>query len=134
MSGKIFFDTNILAYASDKGEPRKQKIARKEIRAHPSASISTQVLQEFFVTATKKLNIEPLAARDIMATFRGLEVVVIEFEDVIAATEGSLLWQLSFWDALVITAARKARCQTLLSEDLNDGQTIAGIQIRNPFR
>jgi predicted nucleic acid-binding protein len=134
MPGKVFFDTNILAYASDHREPRKQKIAREEIRSHPTASISTQVLQEFFVTATKKLDIAPLAARDIMMAFRGLDIVTIEYEDVIAATEGSLLWQLSFWDALVITAARKARCGTLLSEDLNDGQTIAGVQIRNPFR
>jgi len=133
---KAFLDTNVLAYASDADSPGKQRIARElmaSLARSASACVSTQVLQEFYVTATRKLGVEPLQAKRILRTFRGMEIVTVEPDDVEHAVDGSILWQMSFWDALIIVAARKSHCGVVYTEDLSDGQTIDGIEIRNPF-
>ena len=133
---KVFLDTNVLAYASDSDAPVKQRVARdllRELASDVPPCISTQVLQEFYVTATRKLDIAPLKAKRILQTFTGMETVTICLDDVHRAIDGSILWQLSFWDALIIVAARKACCTVLYTEDLNDGQVIEGVEIRNPF-
>lgn len=132
-----FLDTNILVYACDMDEPAKQKTARKLLRqvaGELSPCISTQVHQEFYVTATRKLKITPLKAKDIIHSFRHMRTVTIDLTDINKAIEGNILWQVSFWDALIIVAAQKARCEILYTEDFNDGQRFDGLQVCNPFK
>ncbi len=133
---KSFFDTNVLVYASDHDEPDKMRVARALLRRSAqegSGVISTQVVQEFFVSATRKLSIEPMLAKGIVATFRPFELVVITLDDINRAMEGVMLWQISFWDSLILSAAGRASCSMVYSEDLNPGQFYSGVEVRNPF-
>lgn len=133
---KVFLDTNILAYACDFDQPEKREKAREVIRTHGhgnSLCISTQVVQEFYVTATRKLNIAPLRAKDIIYSFRHMETSLVDLETINRAIDGNILWQISFWDALIISAAQKLRCEILYTEDLNDGQMFDSVKIKNPF-
>lgn len=133
---KSFLDTNVLAYACDDGCPAKRDTARallqKLARVAPPC-VSTQVLQEFYVTVTRKMGVDPLQAKRILHSFRHLETVLIDGEDINHAIDGSVAWQISFWDALILTAARKAHCSVVYSEDLNDGQVYDSIRVLNPF-
>jgi predicted nucleic acid-binding protein len=95
--------------------------------------ISTQVLQEFYVAATKKFNANPVLIKEILYSFEKFEVVQITTEMIKEAIDVSLLNKISFWDALIITAAESAKCNAILTEDLNAGQLIKGIKIVNPF-
>jgi predicted nucleic acid-binding protein len=134
---KVFLDTNVLVYACDQDNPEKQAKARSLLRLHAAGDppcISTQVLQEFYVAATRKLGIEPLRVKAIMATFRNLETALVDQEDILRAIDGNILLQISFWDALIIVAAHKLRCDVIYSEDLNHGQNYNGLLVQNPFR
>ena len=134
---KVFLDTNVLAYACDADQPLKREKARDLLKAlsrDVPPCVSTQVLQEFFVTVTRKMGVAPLQAKRILHTFRHMETVLIDSEDINRAIDGSVVWQISFWDALVLTAARKARCAVLYSADLNDGQLYDSVRVVNPFR
>lgn len=135
---KIFIDTNILVYALDKHNPQKQKTARKKLHSLTNDTIfgviSTQVLQEFYVTATKKLSVEPLTAKNIMHSFENFEVISIDPPLIKEAIDCSILNQITFWDALIIVSAESAKCDTLWSEDLTDRQIIRGVQIQNIFK
>lgn len=137
MTSKIFIDTNIIIYAADKHEPVKRKTCRdllkKLVSSEEAGVISTQVLQEFFVTATRKLGIESLLAKEMIHSFRNFEVVIIVPTLIEEAVDISILNKISFWDSLIIAAAESARCSTLLSEDLNHNQIIRGVTITNPF-
>lgn len=133
---KIFIDTNILVYAADMSEPLKSKQSRviiKTLQNNQVGVISTQILQEFYVAATKKLRIDPLIAKSIIHNMRNLEIVAVDAELIEEAVDCSVLNRLSFWDALVVVSAEKANCQTLWTEDLNHGQTIRGVKIENPY-
>ena len=137
---KVFLDTNVLVYASDKDEPEKRRRARALLRATAADGngvISTQVVQEFFVTATRKLAIEPLKAKAIVATLHRLEMRAVTLEDINGdingAIDGVVLWQVSFWDALILTVAGRANCSVVYSEDLNAGQRYGGVEVKNPF-
>lgn len=134
---KVFLDTNVLVYACDRDNPEKQAKARSLIQRHArgdSPCISTQVLQEFYVAATRKLGIEPLQAKAIMATFQHFETALVDRDDIHRAIDGNILLQISFWDALIIATAHKLRCDVVYSEDLNHGQTYNGLLVQNPFR
>jgi predicted nucleic acid-binding protein len=136
MSGKVFLDTNILAYAHDSGTPAKQKKSRETIARLVESGegvVSTQIMQEFFVTATRKLGVPPLAAKGVLKTFSAFEIVQVSADLVFEAIDCSVLNTLSFWDSLVLASAASAGCATLYSEDLNVGQTILGVKILNPF-
>ena len=133
---KVFFDTNILVYCLDRHNSRKQEIARAILRkaaAEATGVVSTQVLQEFYVVATRKLNVDPLAAKEMMLAFSNLGLVTVSAEIIATAIDCSILNRIPFWDGLIIAAAEKAACTTLLTEDLNDGQIIKGIRTVNPF-
>jgi predicted nucleic acid-binding protein len=132
----VFLDTNILVYASDRDERQKRRRARallRETAADGNGVISTQVVQEFFVAATRKLSIEALAAKAIVATLHPLELMEVGLEDINRAIDGVVLWQVSFWDALILTVAERANCSVVYSEDLNSGQRYGGVEVRNPF-
>lgn len=136
MSGKVFLDANILLYAQDAGSPHKQRRSR-DIIAHLADSgegvISTQVMQEFFVAATRKLGVPPLAAKAVLKTFTVFEIVQVSPALVHEGIDCSVLNALSFWDALILAAAASAGCSTVYTEDLNNGQIIMGVKVQNPL-
>jgi len=124
---RVFVDTNILLYAHDATEAEKQPTARSrldELWLNGRGVISTQVLQEFYQVATRKLHppIDRSEAREI-----------IDPTLILAATRLEEDRQMSFWDALILEAARVAGADRLLTEDLQDGQVIEGVRIENPF-
>jgi predicted nucleic acid-binding protein len=134
---KVFIDTNILVYALDSFDPAKQKRCRnilRRVNADPKGVISTQVMQEFYVTATGKLGTDPLIAKDLLNAFERFEVVIVTPEIIKEAIDIRILNRLSFWDALIVAAAQSARCDRIWTEDLNDGQIIRGVQVENPIK
>ena len=133
----VFLDTNVLLYSEDGDEPTKRDIARQRLReafAEASGVISTQVLQEFYVNAIRKLGMTKTLARARVLDFASLTVVPITRDLALSATDLHQLQPLSFWDALIIRAAASAGCSTLYSEDLQDGALYDGVRVVNPFR
>lgn len=136
MPGRVFLDTNVLVYAQDTAAPEKQRKSRELIAKLADSAdgvISTQVLQEFFVAATRKLGVAPLAAKGVVKTFAVFETVQVSPTLIQDAIDCSILNQLSFWDSLILVAAASAGCGTVLSEDLNPGQAVLGVTVQNPF-
>ncbi|MCC6221522.1 MAG: PIN domain-containing protein [Deltaproteobacteria bacterium] len=133
---KIFVDTNILVYALDNQDKKKKRKSRAlllELRSSGLMVISTQVMQEFFVVATTKLGLEPLMAKDILRTLENSEVVTVDIDIIRDAIDCSVLNKISFWDALIVASAAAAKCAVLWSEDLNHGQLLQGVRVKNPF-
>ena len=136
MPDRVFLDTNVLVYAQDSGVPTKQRKSRDIIMRLADSGdgvISTQVMQEFFVAATRKLGVEPLAAKGVLKTFGVFEIVQVSPALIHEAIDCCILNQLSYWDALILAAASSAGCSTVFSEDLNASQTILGVKVENPF-
>ena len=136
MTSKVFIDTNILVYALDRHDPDKQKKSRSRLRQLAETSggvISTQVMQEFYVTATKKLQVDALIAKEILHSFAQFEIVLISPEIIDRAVDCQILNNISFWDALIVSAAQSACCEVLWTEDLNPGQIIQEVRIENPL-
>lgn len=136
MNGKVFLDSNILVYGQDVRQPEKQRVAQElaaQLVESGAGVISTQVLQEFYVTVTSKIGIAPLGAKAVLKTFSAFEVVQVTPELVEEAVDCSILNRLSFWDALIVAAAEAAGCTILYSEDFNAGQIILGVKVVNPF-
>jgi predicted nucleic acid-binding protein len=139
MSDRRFADTNVLVYLFDADAPAKRERAR-EILATDGVEgrlvISTQVLQELFVTVTRKLAV-PLAPAQALAALDSLDelsVMAIDRPLVRSAAELSIRHRISLWDALIVEAARAGGCKVLLTEDLQDGWKVAGVRVENPFR
>ena len=133
---KVFLDTNVLVYAIDRRAPAKRKRALEVIEGlarSRSGVISTQVLQEFYAAATRKLGVDPLAAKSNVRHFRNFDIVQVTPDMIEDAIDCSILNQTSFWDGLIVTAAAIAGCTELLSEDMNAGQSLLGVTITNPF-
>jgi predicted nucleic acid-binding protein len=136
MSGGRFLDSNILVYTDDAGSPAKQKAAIAlvgESMRTKSGVVSLQVLQEYFATVTRKLCVDAGTARAKVELFGGFTLHSTDIDDVLAAIDLHRLHQLSFWDALIIRSALKARCATIYSEDLQHGRRFDGVEIVNPF-
>jgi len=138
MRDKEFLDTNILVYANDRSVKAKHEMAKQILIdgiEKETLVVSTQVLSEFFTTVTRKIKV-PLpkvtAQKEIML-LRSIETIVIDFNLVLHAIDISIQSGLSYWDSLILAAARKAKCAVLYSEDLNPGQNIDGVTIVNPF-
>jgi len=137
MSDKTFIDTNILVYAHDRDVQSKHEIARDVLRDlwnSGSGVLSPQVLQEFYVTVTRKIAV-PLprdAARLVVSTY-SIWCIDVTPADVAAAFRIEDDAKIGFWDALIVASAAKAGASKILSEDLNSRQRIAGVQIENPF-
>jgi predicted nucleic acid-binding protein len=137
-SGRTFVDTNVLLYAHDASETDKQPIARallEELWADRSGVLSTQVLQEFYVVATRKFTppMRRSEARELVALYATWSVVQVDVGLIVDAATLEERAQLSFWDALIVEAARRAGATRLVSEDLQDGRRIAGLVIEDPF-
>jgi predicted nucleic acid-binding protein len=137
MSVRSFFDTNVLVYADDKAAPAKQRRALDLVAEHRRARtgvVSSQVLQEYFVTVTRKLHVDARIARRKVELLAEFDVLAPGVADILAAIDLHRLHGFSFWDALVLRAAKQAGCNVLLSEDMQDAREIDGLQIVNPFR
>ena len=137
MSVRSFFDTNVLIYADDKAAPAKQRRALELLAEHRRARtgvVSVQVLQEYFVTITRKLGVDARIARRKVELLAEFDVSRVEVADILAAIDLHRLHEYSFWDALIIRAAQQSGCRVLFSEDLQDGREIDGPEILNPFK
>ncbi len=138
MSTRRFMDTNVLVYRFDHDEPAKRDRARQLLDESGGAGrlvLSTQVLQEFYVSVTRKLA-RPLSANDALEAVRHLSefpVVQIDPDLITDAIVLSRDHQISFWDALILHAAVRGGCEEVCTEDLQDGWTILGLKVMNPF-
>ena len=135
---KAFLDSNIIVYAYDLHEPKKNELARQILKdgiSDGNVVLSAQVLGEFFVVATKKIKEKMTAeqALDIIKTLDVINVVDIDYYLVISAINIQRKYKLSYWDSLILAAAERAECDILLTEDLNNSQTYNGVAVRNPF-
>jgi predicted nucleic acid-binding protein len=133
---RVFVDTNVLTYLFDYSEPKKQAQAERRLRAETrEIFLSTQVLQELYVSLTKgrkPIATPELAERAVREASR-YSVIHVDTALVFAGIEASRRHRISFWDALIVRAAVQGDCEALLSEDLNAGQVIDGVRVENPF-
>lgn len=136
MMSKVFIDTNILVYCIDDNNIKKKNKCRTilhQIESENVGVISTQVLQEYYVTLTKKFTVDPILVKKIIDTFQHFEIVTISFSIIKDAIDCHIVNKISFWDSLIITCAKYAECEKILTEDLNHMQVLDGVQIINPF-
>lgn len=138
MGAIVFVDTNILVYAhdADAGVKRDRAIGKlRQLWEDDTGRLSVQVLQEFYVNVTRKLatRVARSTAREIVSAYGAWVREPTTAETVLRATDIAELVQISFRDALIVAAAEQVGAEQLLSEDLNDGQEIAGVRIVNPL-
>ena len=139
MTARTFVDSNILIYAHDADAGSKQQQAAvhlNDLWTSGTGLLSTQVLQEFYVNVTRKIA-KPLAtsaAREVVRDYAVWVEKPIMASTVARASEIAEVWQISFWDAMILAAAEECRAERLLTEDLAAGANVAGIEIVNPFR
>ena len=137
-SQREFVDANVLVYAFDSSAGRKQQAAEallQRLWESNTGCLSIQVLQEFFVTVTKKVA-KPLPVEDATARIREFaawRVFAPRADDVLAAIALHTQAKIGFWDAMIVLAAAESECDVLWTEDLNAGQSVRGVRIRNPF-
>ena len=137
MARRSFLDTNVLICSVDRADAAKQETALGLIARHAkerTGVISTQVLQEYFSAATRKLGIPPHQARQHLRDFLVFDIVQVTPGIIEEGVDCSILHTISFLDGLIVASASAAKCAELISEDLADGQIIQGITIKNPFR
>jgi len=135
---KVFVDTNVLVYAYEASAGSKHDVAKNlmiELWNKGGALLSIQVLQEFYVSVTRKIShpISPASAKEIVKDLLTWDVVVMDGPSVLKATELEQDDHISFWDALIVAAAQKAGATEILSEDFTHGRDFAGVTIRDPF-
>ena len=138
MTDKVFVDTNILVYAHDLDASNKHDKAAEivsQLWESRNGVLSTQVLQEFYVTLTRKVSstLSKLEARKLVQKYSHWHVVLNSPSIIFQASEIEESYNLSFWDALIVSAAYSQNVPMILAEDLNHGQIIVGILIENPF-
>jgi len=136
MSARSFFDTNVLIYADDQAAPAKQRRALDLVAEHRLAGtgvVSLQVLQEYFVTVTRKLHVDPRVARRKVELLAEFDVAAPDVGDILAAIDLHRLHGFSFWDALVVRAAKQSGCRVVFSENMQEAREIDGVHIVNPF-
>ena len=134
----VFVDSNVLVYARDAGEAIKQPQALawlEHLWRTRSGRLSFQVLQEFYVTVTKKFDpgLTPADAREEVRSFLAWRPLAVDDEMLEAAWALQDHHSLSFWDALILGAAQASGCQRVLSEDFSDGEIYGGVEVVNPF-
>jgi predicted nucleic acid-binding protein len=133
-----FVDTNVLLYAvSTAGDEKGKSDRALEVLHADDLVLSAQVLQEFYVQATRATRSDPLDHEPAVALIESWlrfplqEITVAVVRNALAST---LRWQISYWDAAIVEAARESGCSVLLSEDLQDGMDFAGVRVVDPFR
>lgn len=138
MTDRVFVDTNVLVYAHDADAGKKHSFAKallSQLWEARTGILSTQVLQEFIVAVTRKVPspISIAQARRAVRNYFAWQLVVNDSKIIVQATEIQEAHQLSFWDALIVSAAFAGNASVIATEDLNHGQRIEGILIQNPF-
>jgi len=136
MKERSFFDTNVLIYTDDAAYPDKQARALELLEEGwigGRAVLSTQVLQEYFAAATRKLGVPVEIARRKVELLSRLDTASILPEDVLHAIDLHRIHSFSFWDALIIQMAQKTACRILYSEDLQHNRQVGDVTIVNPF-
>lgn len=131
-----FVDTNVLLYAISR-EEQEQAARANEILASRDVGLSVQVLQEFYVQATRESRSDRLTdeqAAALVESFRRFSVQENTVAVTLAAIATKRRFAISYWDAAIIEAGRCLGCQVVLSEDLSHGQDYAGVRVENPFR
>lgn len=135
-SGKSFIDTNILVYAAARTTDHRHKVSVSlvsDLLASELGVVSTQVMKEFYSVASRKLAMGKQDAKRLTLALRSFEVVPSTVETIEQAIELTMSYSISVWDAMLVAAANQAGCESLISEDLQHGQTISGVKIVNPF-
>lgn len=138
MTAKVFVDSNVLIYAHNADAGEKHALAAgllRDLWEEHRGCLSSQVLQEFYVNVTCKIR-RPLAraaAREVVRNYASWIEQAITSTTIVRASEIEEWVQLSFWDSLIVAAAEVHRAREIASEDLQHGQVIAGIRVRNPF-
>jgi predicted nucleic acid-binding protein len=135
----VFVDTNVLVYARDTADPVKQARASEWVAAlweGGEGRVSVQVLQEYYVTTTRKLHpgLEPEDARADVLDLAAWSPVVADTQMIASAWSIEDRFGLSFWDSLIVAAAQVARCDVVLTEDLQHGMDLDGVRIADPFQ
>src|SRR4030042_4734222 len=138
MPAKIFVDTNVLVYTRDASEPRKQKQAldwMTHLWSTKTGRLSFQVLNEFYVTVTEKLDpgLDTRSARKDVLSFLTWEPIPIDARVIEGAWRLQDNYHLSWWDSLIVSAAQASGCHYLLTEDLREKQKLENVTIINPF-
>ena len=135
---KIFVDTNVLVYAYDRGAGSKHERALslvEKLWIEGNGVLSTQVLQEFYVNVRRKAQ-KPISigqARALIADYLSWDPIVNDGATLLEAIDVEQRYKLSFWDSLIVVAARNSGASVLLTEDFNNGQKFGSVQVQNPF-
>ena len=138
MSDRIFVDTNILVYAHDADAGEKHAAAAQalaDLWQYRNGILSTQVLQELYITLTRKVTspVTGNVARRLIRNYLTWDLVLNDGAIILYAGEIADNYQLSFWDGLIVAAAYSKNAAIILTEDMNHGQVVEGIRIENPF-
>ena len=137
MTAPVFVDTNVFLYAIDRADQRKQQAAqvwRAELWKSRRGRTSFQVLHEFFVNATQKSLSSKEDARAEVRDLLAWNPVALDGVTLERSWKIQDRYKLSFWDALIVAAARQSSCGFLLTEDMQSGQNLDGVVVVNPFR
>ena len=136
MNGEIFIDTNILVYAHDRDAGKRHERAKQLVtdlwRQEQWPSVSVQVLQELYVNLYRK-GISIPEARTTVQDYAAWNVVENRFSLLEEGIDEMERWQLSFWDSLILAAARRAGASVIYSEDFSSQQDYGGIRVQNPI-
>ena len=136
MTANVFVDTNVLLHVFDQADPKKQAAARHwraELWTSKRGRLSVQVLQEFYANILRKW---PAAQDQARAEVRNLSAwhpVAMDYELLARGWHLQDRFKLSFWDSLIVAAAKSSACKFLLTEDLQPGQDLDGVVVVNPF-
>lgn len=136
MTAPVFVDSNIFLYAVDNADPHKQRVARDwraELWKSRLGRVSFQVLNEFYVNAVR---LKPAASDEARAEVRDLlawNPVVVDAALIERCWKLQDRYQIRYWDALIVAAAKTVSCGFLLTEDMQDGQKLDGVEVVNPF-
>ncbi len=136
MTATCFVDTNILLYAASNAAPdqRKRAVARALLN-QPDIGFSAQVLQEFYAAAVTKKHLQMThdEAVAVLQSLAAFPVWPISRDLVLESIDAKQRFGISYWDAAIVTTAKRMGCHTVFSEDLNDGQSYDGVKVVNPF-
>ncbi len=138
MSDSAFVDTNVLVYARDSSEPKKQALAMdllKELWETGGGRISTQVCSEYFVTVTQKLTpgLSKEEAWEDIEDLAAWNPAPVNMQVLREARQIQKRYDISWWDSLILSAALFTNCRCIYSEDLDSGSTYSGVKVINPF-
>ena len=136
MTALVFVDTNVLVYARDATNSRKQHLAAESLQPlwrERNGRTSIQVMGECYVTLTRKLRLQADLAWDYVSVLRAWNPLPVNHEVMTRAREVERRYQTSWWDATIVAAAQEQNCNILLSEDFQDGMKFDQLVVRNPF-